>query len=75
MNRIDETGVEWVTMTHAGSGGEAEATKTAYEEVWKDKGWTLKDTGADAVVPVGDVPADAGTMRVPEAQQKEEPHA
>lgn len=45
MNRIDETGVEWVTMTHADSQGEAEVTKQAFEEVWQDKGWALKDTG------------------------------
>lgn len=56
MNRIDETGVEWVTMQHSDSQGEAEVTKQAFEEVWQDKGWALKDTGDAAAARQGVAP-------------------
>ena len=38
---------EFVTMYHAATGNVSEATsRQAYEEVWKDKGWSLDPTDA-----------------------------
>lgn len=73
--RIDESGVEWVTMTHPDTQGETETTPVAFEEIWKERGWVLKD----------DAPTDPGVTAMPVATsvdptgmsptQKEDPHA
>lgn len=38
--------MEFVAMAHPATGGVAEATRAAYDEVWAGKGWKLADDAA-----------------------------
>lgn len=41
--RVDESGLEWIWITHPTTGGEAEVTRTSFDDLWESKGWVIRD--------------------------------
>jgi hypothetical protein len=46
-----ENGPGWVRMKHPETGGEAEATEAAFDEVWQPKGWEIVERYSDPSAP------------------------
>jgi hypothetical protein len=57
--RVDESGQTWVQVTNPATGGTAEVTEAALEEVWAEKGWVLDEPDA-AVDPNASPPPPEG---------------